>query len=228
MLRPAQIVCCALLICLTNCGDDEGPTSDGGTAGTDTDSDPSVTGDASDDSSEGSDSEGSDTSSANDPVWDSAYCQPVADNRPVNPWPGDWGSREQELLDLVNALRAQGTTCGGTPMPAVNPLTMNPSLHCAARVHSIDMATRDYFSHDNPEGESPFDRMQKAGYSFMAAGENIAAGMTTAADAMDTWEQSPGHCQNMMSPDYTEFGGGFAEGEGQFGSYWTQTFGRPL
>ncbi len=213
----------ALALVLPSCADDDEPTTDG-SSGTTEDgmtSDPGT--------SEGSESAGeSDTSSPNDPVWDSAYCQPVSDTRPVNPWLESWGAREQELLDLVNQLRAAGTTCGGMSMPPVGPLTMNPSLQCAARVHSLDMSVRDFFSHDNPDGESPFDRMERAGYNFMTAGENIAAGLTTAADAMATWEQSPGHCQNMMNSNYTEFGAGFAEGSGQYGSYWTQTFGRPF
>ncbi|MGB1275039.1 MAG: CAP domain-containing protein [Nannocystaceae bacterium] len=215
----------AVLASLPGCGTSDDSTTDAGTESTmetEAGTDPSQTG-----TDAGSET-GSDTSANNDPVWDSAYCQPVSDTRPVNPWLPDWGSREAELLELVNALRASGTTCGGQAMPAVGPLTMEASLQCAARVHSLDMSVRDFFSHDNPDGESPFDRMGEAGYIFAAAGENIAAGVTTPADAMALWESSSGHCTNMMSPDYAEFGAGFIEGDGEFGTYWTQTFGRPL
>jgi len=34
-----------------------------------------------------------------------------------------------------------------------------------ARAHSRDMQVRGFFSHDNPDGESPTDRAQKAGFS---------------------------------------------------------------
>ena len=36
-----------------------------------------------------------------------------------------------------------------------------------ARKHSKDMADNDYFSHDNKQGESPFDRMKNDGNSFL-------------------------------------------------------------
>ena len=34
------------------------------------------------------------------------------------------------------------------------------------REHTLDMIARDYFSHDNPDGETPFDRMQRHGVGF--------------------------------------------------------------
>ena len=93
-------------------------------------------------------------------------------------------------------------------------------------VHTI---VRGFFEHDNPDGESPFDRMERAGYSYQAAGENIAAGQQTPEQVVLGWLDSPGHCSNIMSPDYTEIGVGYYYGEqDQFGHYWTQNFGRPL
>jgi len=218
----------ALAVCasIVACGSSDDETTDADATESTTQNEAST--DPSDAGTNAGSETSSDTSTNNDPVWDLAYCQPVSDTRPVNPWLADWGSREAELLELVNELRATGTTCGGQTMPSVGPLTMNASLQCAARVHSLDMSVRDFFSHDNPDGESPFDRMQEAGYNYAAAGENIAAGVTTPADAMVLWESSSGHCTNMMSPDYTEFGAGFTEGSGDLGTYWTQTFGRPL
>ena len=71
-----------------------------------------------------------------------------------------------------------------TPKPAV---TMNADLREAALVHSQDMIDRDYFAHDTPEGTSPFDRMQAAGYTFAAAGENLAwRGTTGTLNAVQT------------------------------------------
>lgn len=63
-----------------------------------------------------------------------------------------------------------------TPKPAV---TMNANLRGAALEHSTDMLDRDYFEHDTPEGVTPFERMQNAGYMFTAAGENLAWRGTT-------------------------------------------------
>ena len=69
------------------------------------------------------------------------------------------------------------------PFAATGPLVMEARLRCAARVHSLDMANRGFFDHVNPDGEDPFVRMERAGYSFQAAGENIAAGHLAAGRA---------------------------------------------
>lgn len=162
---------------------------------------------------------------ADDPVWMTPYCYQVADAK----WLAAWREREQKMLQLVNQARAKGANCGsaGSFGPA-GPLVMNPSLHCAARKHSQDMAERNFFNHVNPDGEDPFDRMEKAGYDYFAAGENIAAGDDDPEVTLAGWLESDGHCANIMDPKYTEFGVGFYEGPGTYIYYWTQTFGTPL
>ena len=48
-----------------------------------------------------------------------------------------------------------------------------------ARKHSLDMAENDYFSHENKQGKSPFDRMKDDGIRFRGAGENLAYGQSS-------------------------------------------------
>ncbi|HEY8376537.1 MAG TPA: CAP domain-containing protein, partial [Nannocystis sp.] len=75
------------------------------------------------------------------------------------------------------------------------------------------------------DGESPWDRMAKAGYgNYKTAGENIAAGSATAAGTMDQWMNSDGHCANIMNPNFQHIGVGYHPG-GQWGHLWTQVFG---
>ena len=170
---------------------------------------------------------------------------------------GTWGSEmaaaEEEILLLVNAVRASGTTCGGAERPAVPPLAMDETLRCAARLHSQDMAERSFFSHGtyNPSGcpcqkdgdcggglmctegpmadpemrcgKTPFRRMQEVGASFQTAGENVAAGNDTAEETMAQWLNSAGHCDNIMSGAFSKLGVGYAQG-GPYGHYWTQAF----
>lgn len=156
-----------------------------------------------------------------DSIPGNGYCEDVAD------WPAGYREFEEEMLVIVNEERAAGASCGGQAFGAAPPLTMNGALRCAARVHSQDMATQGFFDHDNPSGESPFDRMGRAGYSYLSAGENIAAGQRTPEEVMAGWMDSPGHCSNIMNPDFSEFGGGyFVNDADSFGHYWTQTFGR--
>jgi len=136
----------------------------------------------------------------------------------------------QKMLAAINAVRAQGQTCGTTSYPAVPALTWNTKLETAAYLHSKDMAERNYFAHDTPEGVSPWDRMKAQGYSsFSAAGENIAAGQPTLEAVIKGWVNSPGHCQNLMSASFTEVGmGRFDKAGSTYGVYWTQDFGKPL
>lgn len=205
--------------CKDEGADDEGAGSEGtGAASTDA----AATGEP----TSGGDEAGSTLGPADDPVWDTPYCYMVADGK----WISGWISFEDEVLALVNAARAKGGDCGSQGAFApTDPLTTEPRLRCAARKHSQDMAERNYFDHVNPEGESPYDRMAKAGYtSYQAAGENIAAGSMTPAEVVQGWLDSDGHCANMLSPNFTQLGVGFYEGAGDYTYYWTQDFATPF
>jgi uncharacterized protein YkwD len=134
---------------------------------------------------------------------------------------------EDEVFALVNQRRAAGGTCGGTALPAVPPLSMNPNLRLAARGHSLDMATQNYVSHISLDGRTFDQRIRDAGYtgSFPLA-ENIAAGHATPQAVVDAWMASPGHCANIMSPGFRAVGVGYAHNPSStYRHYWTQSFG---
>ncbi|MCU1410676.1 MAG: hypothetical protein JWR04_1383, partial [Rhodoglobus sp.] len=120
---------------------------------------------------------------------------------------------EGEVLTLVNAQRV-ANGCGS--------LTYDEGLASVARLHSADMAQRDYFSHTTPEGLDPFQRAEAAGQS--ASAENIAAGQATAAAVMESWMNSAGHRANILNCSLTRLGVGVSYG-GSYGIYWTQLFG---
>jgi uncharacterized protein YkwD len=145
---------------------------------------------------------------------------------PVQSWDAALVDGEDEVLDLVNEERASGGTCAGQAMPPVPPLRSSGALRCAARVHSKDMFDRGFFDHTNPDGEDPFVRMERAGYSYFKAGENIAYNYPTPADVVAGWLDSPGHCRNILDGDFTEIGVGYYADNGS-GHMWTQTFGVP-
>jgi uncharacterized protein YkwD len=136
---------------------------------------------------------------------------------------------ECQVVALVNQQRAQGATCTGKSMPAVPPLELHSTLQTSARAHAEDMAQNNYFSHDNQKGQSPFDRMEAAGYAFSSAGENIAAGSSSPEKTMQQWLQSTdGHCENIMKGSFVHIGVGYAFSDGaQFKHYWVQNFGKP-
>ena len=92
-----------------------------------------------------------------------------------------------------------------------------------AKAHCEDMIARNFFSHNNPDGETPFDRMKKAGISYLAAGENIAAGQYSPEAVFKEWMASEGHRENIMKPDFQYIGISAVKG-GSYGIYWAQEF----
>ena len=159
---------------------------------------------------------GEDDGGFNNEIPAADYCDPTEG------WSQEAIDLEREIVILVNDVRASGATCGGQSRPSVGPLSASPELNCAARVHTLDMAERDYFSHTTRDsGEEPWDRMNYAGYNWSNAGENIAGGNSTAEATMDQWMNSTGHCNNIMNGDFTEIGVGHVD------ALWTQVFGAP-
>lgn len=120
---------------------------------------------------------------------------------------------EEQMLSMVNNER---TSRG------LAPLTMNESLRNLARRYSDDMFKRGYFSHYNPEGESPFDRMENAGIAYSYAGENLALAPSTEL-AMQGLMNSPGHKANILKPEFKQIGVGVIDG-GIYGKMYTQEF----
>lgn len=149
-------------------------------------------------------------------VPDIAYCSQVQ----ASSWMPSWTTAEDEVLRLVNEARARGANCGseGSFSPT-GPLTMQPQLRCAARVHSRDMVERDFFSHSDPDGNGPGHRVDQSGYRWRTWGENIAGSYPTPEAAVNAWLDSDGHCANMLNPSFEHIG------VGHFGQGWTQVFG---
>ena len=134
----------------------------------------------------------------------------------------------QRILDLTNAARARGGSCGTATFAPAAPLTYNAKLEAAAQGHASDMAARDYFDHVNAAGVNLSGRVGAAGYSPRLVAENIAAGQTAAEEVVVGWLNSPGHCRNIMDPALRELGVGYATSRtAKYGTYWVQDFGTP-
>ncbi len=142
-------------------------------------------------------------------------------------WPAEYAALEQAILVETNRRRAAGATCpSGVSFPPMGALVMHPQLQAAARKHSKDMATNNYFAHNSQDGRTPFVRMKAEGYKGGTMGENIAAGNSTAAATMDQWMKSDGHCKNIMNKSYTQLGVGYwYNSASTYRHYWTQNFG---
>jgi uncharacterized protein YkwD len=110
---------------------------------------------------------------------------------------------------LANAHRARAG-CG--------PLRWNGPAGAVAQAHAEDMVRRDFFSHTNPDGQSPFDRLRAAGVTYTAAAENIAFGYPTAVAVLQAWITSEGHRRNLENCRYTHHGVGLRQGK------WVEVF----
>ena len=135
-------------------------------------------------------------------------------------------TQQQEILTYINQARLKPCQCGTTTYPAVPALVLNTQLNTASDKHAADMATNNYFSHTGLDGSQPWDRMTREGYSWRAAGENIAAGYTTTRAVVDGWLKSPGHCKNIMSANFKDIGVGYAySASSTYRYYWVTDFG---
>ena len=142
-----------------------------------------------------------------DVYWTALWARPLTS--------GDLARTVAEVVGLTNRERA------GAGLP---PLATDPLLATAAQAHSADMVDRAFYSHTSPEGSRPWDRAAAAGARRHSIGENIACGQRSPAEVVEGWMNSPGHRANILKPDFTHIGIGFAGG-GPAGMYWTQLFG---
>jgi uncharacterized protein YkwD len=128
-------------------------------------------------------------------------------------------SLADEVLQLVNLERAQH---------GLDPVTFDPALSRVAEDYACEMIDQTFFDHVNPyTGVGPGQRLTDAGYPFHSMGENLAAGQTTAREAVEAWLDSPGHRENMLAPQWRRTGIGVRYG-GPYRVMWVQEFADPL
>ena len=122
----------------------------------------------------------------------------------------------QQVLALVNEERRK---------VGVAPLTLSAELQSAAAIRAEEITQK--FSHTHPDGTNFQTILPNSRYYI--AGENIAAGNSTAAKVVQQWMNSPGHRANILRSDYTELGVGYVYKENsQYKHYWVQIFRRPM
>jgi uncharacterized protein YkwD len=135
----------------------------------------------------------------------------------------------QSALARINQIRANGANCGSSgSFGAAAALTWSAALTQASAAHSLDMATNNYFSHVSLDGRTLRNRVDATGYLWSSLGENIAAGYPTVNAVVDGWVASPGHCANLMNPDFNQFGLACMPGNAssRYSTYWTMDLGR--
>ena len=144
------------------------------------------------------------------------------------PVAGEDARIDTQALLLVNQARAEPQQCGSRALPPAAPLRLSVQLNEAAEAHARDMAQHHYFEHQDRNGRTPADRVRATGYVEHRVGENIAHGALSTRDAIAGWLKSPGHCENLMDPDFQEMGIAFAREQGARSDvYWVQVLAAP-
>lgn len=90
------------------------------------------------------------------------------------------------------------------------PLSLNPQLAAAAQAKANDMVRRNYWSHNTPDGQTPWSFILRSGYSYDRAGENLAYGFADGQAVQQAWLHSPEHRANVLNPAFQAVGFGFA------------------
>jgi hypothetical protein len=109
-------------------------------------------------------------------------------------------------------------------------LEINPLLTGAAQAKAEDMASKGYFAHISPQGITPWYWIERVGYEYSYAGENLAINFSDSKDAIEAWMNSAAHRENILSNHFTETGIGVAKGiyEDKETIFIVQMFGRPV
>jgi uncharacterized protein YkwD len=125
-----------------------------------------------------------------------------------------------DVVDLTNVERRRYERA---------PLRANARLMRAAQLHADQMARARQLAHVLPKAAFPRaeDRIAAAEYRWQTYGENVALGQSDAAAVLKDWMRSRGHRTNILNPNFTEMGAGYAtDREGR--PYYVQVFAAPV
>ncbi len=117
---------------------------------------------------------------------------------------------EKECIRVTNEYRF---------MMGLQAVEAQNQLGNAARKHSQEMESLNYFAHESPTKglRTPGERCSAEGYGG-GVSENIEVGTSTGTDSFWGWYNSSGHHRNMLGA-HTQIG------LGKSGKYWTENFG---
>jgi len=71
----------------------------------------------------------------------------------------------------------------------LQPVTLNPKLIKASEVHAKDLAVHGIAAHEGTDGSTHSDRVQREGYYFTIAAENVATGQKSWDAVFQAWKE---------------------------------------
>lgn len=124
--------------------------------------------------------------------------------------PPEWADPNDKIIQAINTIRFLNK------LPALQP---DKRLNQSATAKAQDMTDKNYWSHQDPDGNWSWPFMDKAGYKYSHAGEDLAQGFND-QESVDAWMKSPHHKEQIMNPNYTDIG------VGRVGEYNVLHFGK--
>lgn len=132
-----------------------------------------------------------------------------------------WGAADSHVLGAGASSWSQGLLADTNTQRVDDNepgLHVSNRLDAAAQAKANDMVAKNYWSHNAPDGKTPWAFMADAGYKFETAGENLAYGFGSAADTVSGWMSSPGHRANILNANFSQIGFGIAHSDNYVGS----------
>ena len=139
-----------------------------------------------------------------------------------------FSTEELSFLSLINQYRQQNN---------LEPLHLSLTLSNIARWMNNDMITHKYIEHTDSLGRNPSQRIKELGYNYNTyTGENLAAGVNTAQEALEGWlnacDPDPNnqctfdHRKNILNPHFKVIGiSRLTDPSSPYKWFWTTDFG---
>ncbi len=128
------------------------------------------------------------------------------------------------MLKEVNKARSKRCKCGTMKFKPATNLIWDVKLEQAAIRHAEDMSQRKKLNHTGSDKSTVAMRVTDEEFTWKLVGENIAEGYPDVVSVVAGWVNSPGHCRNIMNPEFTHLGAAVSSD----GKYWVQVFATPM
>ena len=126
-------------------------------------------------------------------------------------------SKIDPLVEKINKVRKENN---------LEPLIQKEKLSKSAASKAKDMTNKDYWSHLNPNGKTPWEFIEESDYEYKNAGENLAKNFTNNDEMIQAWMNSPTHREILLSKLYKEMGTG-SDGKNTVLHVGTQKYKKP-
>ena len=133
--------------------------------------------------------------------------------QPESTAPADVDAMKQDIVERTNALRKEN---------GIAALTTSDKLMQAAQVRADEMAASGAYSHTRPDGRkyTTVTDCKYVGENIQLIGEWQMPNISLPAAAVDGWQNSAAHLENMLNTRYGEIGIGLSQGTVMGEPYW--------